>query len=50
MYWESSGDRGTGDKTAIVPTVAEKLGKLDSRENHLHYPDSKFDNLRNSMQ
>lgn len=50
MYWESSGDRSVGDKEAIVPTVAGRLGKLDTRENHLNYPNSKFDNLRNGMQ
>jgi chitinase len=50
MYWESSGDKTAADKDAIVPTVAGKLGRLDSRENHLQYPGSKFDNLRNGMQ
>ncbi len=48
MYWELSGDRvGEG---AIVPLVARKLGRLDSRPNHLHFPGSKWENMRNGMQ
>ncbi|KAK9898804.1 glycoside hydrolase family 18 protein [Cystobasidium minutum MCA 4210] len=50
MYWESSGDKPPHDPEAIVPAVARKLGRLDNRENHLNYPGSKFDNLRNGMQ
>lgn len=49
MYWESSGDKAVTDPEAIIPAVARKLGILDRRENHLSYPGSKFDNLRNGM-
>lgn len=50
MYWESSGDRPINDKEALVSNVGRKLGKADTRENHLTYPNSKFDNLKNGMQ
>lgn len=44
MYWELSGDKvGEG---AIVPLVARKLGRLDSRKNHLYFPGSKWENVR----
>jgi len=44
MYWELSGDKvGEG---GIVPLVARKLGRLDSRPNHVHYPGSKWENIR----
>ena len=49
MYWELSGDQPPASGKAIVPTVAQRMGELDSRENHLHFPNSKFDNLRKGM-
>ena len=49
MYWDLSADRKSGTGKAIVPNVASRLGALDKRLNHLSYPTSKFDNLRNGM-
>lgn len=65
MYWELSGDhpavqdtsnggdgggRGGAERRSIVETVASQLGSLDSRLNHLHFPGSRFENLRKGMQ
>lgn len=50
MYWELSGDHPPASGKAVVPTVAQRLGQLDSRENHLHFPNSKFENLRRGME
>lgn len=48
MWWESSGDKqNSGD--ALIPLAAKLLGKLDSTENHLSYPDSKWDNLKKAQ-
>ena len=49
MYWELSGDHPVHTGKAIVPSVAGRLGTLDSRPNHLYFPKSKFENLRNGM-
>lgn len=49
MYWELSGDHKLKTGQAIVPTVASKMGVLDRRSNHLSFPRSKFENLRNGM-
>lgn len=50
MYWELSGDKSYESGQAIVPTVASRMGSpLDWRPNHLHYPGSKFDNLKRGM-
>lgn len=46
MWWESSADKNTTGH-ALIPLAASKLGDLDSTENHLRYPDSKWDNLKN---
>ncbi|KAJ8295020.1 Endochitinase B [Rhodotorula toruloides] len=54
MYWELSGDRKPQEGGSIVRTVKEVLetqgGGLDRRENWLHYPTSKWENLRKGMQ
>lgn len=47
MYWELSGDKT--DREAIVPLVASRFNKLDSRLNHLDYSKSRFDNMRKGM-
>ncbi|KAM0756225.1 hypothetical protein T439DRAFT_320922 [Meredithblackwellia eburnea MCA 4105] len=49
MYWELSGDKPAGDQAAIVPLVAGIMGQRDNRENHLSYPNSKWDNMRSGM-
>ncbi|PLW13396.1 hypothetical protein PCANC_25004 [Puccinia coronata f. sp. avenae] len=47
MWWESSGDKKNSDD-ALIPLAAKLLGKLDSTANHLSYPGSKWDNLKNN--
>lgn len=49
MYWELSGDKKEHEG-GLVPLVARKMGQLDGRQNHLHYPGSKYENLRKGMQ
>ncbi|KID84754.1 chitinase [Metarhizium guizhouense ARSEF 977] len=47
MFWEASGDR-TGDES-LIGTSVRALGSLDSTKNLLHYPDSRYANIRNKM-
>jgi len=47
MFWELSGD-GTGSKS-IVSAVGNTLGDLDQTQNHINYPGSQFDNIKNNM-
>ena len=47
MYWELSNDKKGSD--SLVATVARNLGTLDTTPNHLNYPGSKWDNIRNGM-
>ena len=44
MWWESSSDR-TGDQS-LIGSVVEALGTLESTQNCLEYPHSRFENLR----
>lgn len=44
MWWELSGDREGED--SIVGRVAREMAPLDATPNHLEYPTSKWDNLR----
>ncbi|EEH04180.1 chitinase [Histoplasma capsulatum G186AR] len=51
MWWESSGDRDprNGDKAngSLIGTFVEGVGgKLETSENALSYPESKYDNLK----
>ncbi|OAQ59046.1 chitinase 1 precursor [Pochonia chlamydosporia 170] len=46
MFWEASGDRR--DSESLIGTSAKSLGILDSTENWINYPDSKYDNIRGS--
>ncbi|KAI9886632.1 MAG: Aureobasidin resistance protein Aur1 [Watsoniomyces obsoletus] len=48
MWWESSGDRnGEG---SLIGTVTQNLdSRLDTSENSLSYPESKYDNLKNGF-
>ncbi|KAB5589553.1 Glycoside hydrolase family 18 protein [Ceratobasidium theobromae] len=47
MFWELSADK-TGSES-LVGASASSLGSLDSTPNHLYYPYSKFDNVKNNM-
>ncbi|KAI9456421.1 glycoside hydrolase family 18 and carbohydrate-binding module family 5 protein [Boletus coccyginus] len=47
MFWELSTDKtGPG---SLVQTAGVTLGQLDQTPNHIHYPNSKWDNIRNNM-
>ncbi|QPG99976.1 hypothetical protein C2857_003036 [Epichloe festucae Fl1] len=47
VFWEASGDK-KGDES-LVRAMAGSLGKLDDSENMLHYPNSRYDNIRNGL-
>jgi chitinase len=57
MWWESSGDKGGKEANArdgsLVGTFVDGIGgvsTLDHSDNALHFPESKYDNVRNGMQ
>ncbi|KAG9700661.1 chitinase, partial [Aureobasidium melanogenum] len=52
MWWESSGDRT--DERSIIDSVVDQLklaggDRMDSTDNMLQYPFSKYDNVRNGF-
>ncbi|KAG9799217.1 family 18 glycoside hydrolase, partial [Aureobasidium melanogenum] len=52
MWWESSGDRT--DERSIINSVVDKFkvagaDQMDNTYNVLHYPSSKYDNVRNTF-
>ncbi|KAF8317679.1 glycoside hydrolase family 18 protein [Clavulina sp. PMI_390] len=47
MYWDLSSDY-SGDKS-LVKTAIGEYANLDKTLNHLHYPNSQFDNMRSCM-
>ncbi|KAG6372994.1 glycoside hydrolase family 18 and carbohydrate-binding module family 5 protein [Boletus reticuloceps] len=47
MFWELSTDKTGSD--SLVQTAGVTLGQLDQTPNHIHYPNSKWDNIRNNM-
>ncbi|OAA58860.1 chitinase [Cordyceps fumosorosea ARSEF 2679] len=47
MVWEASGDKNNSE--SLIERGSTALGSLDRSQNCLSYPDSKFDNIRNSM-
>nr|AIT18888.1 chitinase [Hirsutella thompsonii] len=47
MFWEASGDRKDGG--SLISTSYQALGGLDSTQNWLDYPDSRYDNIRKGM-
>lgn len=50
MFWELSADRSPNDPRNLVNTVYEALDRrTDQIPNHLDYPRSEFDNLKNHM-
>ena len=42
----STDKKGSG---SLVDTTVGVYGTLDQSQNHIHYPNSKFDNIRNNM-
>ncbi|KXJ90010.1 glycoside hydrolase family 18 protein [Microdochium bolleyi] len=52
MWWESSADFEAGDGRSLISTVVEGLGgagALDTTQNCIEYPGTKYDNLRNGF-
>ncbi|KAG9311364.1 glycoside hydrolase family 18 and carbohydrate-binding module family 5 protein [Chiua virens] len=47
MFWELSSDKSGSD--SLVNTAGATFGQLDQTQNHINYPDSKWDNIRNNM-
>lgn len=47
MFWELSTDKIGSE--SLVGTAAGVLGTLDKTKNHINYPNSKWDNIRNNM-
>ncbi|EGN94371.1 glycoside hydrolase family 18 protein [Serpula lacrymans var. lacrymans S7.3] len=47
MFWDLSTD-STGS-TSLVATAAGVYSSLDQTQNHINYPSSKWDNIRNNM-
>ncbi|PPQ84685.1 hypothetical protein CVT25_014216 [Psilocybe cyanescens] len=47
MFWELSTDKVGAD--SLVGVSASGLGALDQTQNHINYPNSKWDNIRNNM-
>lgn len=47
MFWEASGDRT--DEKSLIRASFSALGKLDTRENLLSYPNSQFTNIAAGM-
>ncbi|KAI1810471.1 endochitinase [Poronia punctata] len=48
MFWEASGDR-TDSGSLIAAAYNAQGGSLDSSENLLSYPDSKYDNIKKNL-
>ena len=48
MYWELSGDNPEVPKSIVI-NVALNFTRLDGVNNHIEYPQSRFDNVRNGM-
>ncbi|OSD07914.1 carbohydrate-binding module family 5 protein [Trametes coccinea BRFM310] len=47
MFWDLSTDKNNSD--SLVSTTAQVYGDLDQTLNHINYPNSKWDNIRNNM-
>jgi chitinase len=47
MFWELSADKAGADN--LVAISAANIGALDTTPNHLYYPYSKYDNIKNNM-
>ncbi|KAI0635061.1 glycosyl hydrolases family 18-domain-containing protein [Trametes polyzona] len=47
MFWDLSTDKVGAD--SLVGTTAGVYGSLDQTQNHINFPNSKWDNIRNNM-
>ena len=47
MFWEASGDRN--DTKSLIEASFTALGGLQTTENNLRYPDSKYANIASGM-
>ncbi|KAI0330677.1 hypothetical protein GY45DRAFT_730642 [Cubamyces sp. BRFM 1775] len=47
MFWDLSTDKTGSD--SLVSTTAQVYGTLDQTQNHINFPNSKWDNIRNNM-
>ncbi|KAF9259245.1 hypothetical protein L218DRAFT_670920 [Marasmius fiardii PR-910] len=47
MYWQLATDKKGQD--SLLSTSASVLGALDQTENHIKFPNSKWDNIKNNM-
>nr|AEC16039.1 chitinase [Ophiocordyceps unilateralis] len=47
MFWEASADRK--DDGSLINTSFQALGGIESSQNWLSYPDSKYDNIKKGM-
>nr|ABV57861.1 chitinase [Clonostachys rosea] len=47
MFWEASADKTGSD--SLIGTALSSMGSHDSTQNCLSYPNSKFDNIKNSL-
>ncbi|KAK7049841.1 Chitinase 4 [Paramarasmius palmivorus] len=47
MFWELSSDKKGADN--LIATAGSVLGALDQTQNHINYPNSKWDNIRSNM-
>lgn len=51
MFWETSGDYDASSSSVppMIPAVAERLGGLESSQNCISYPLSKYTNVRSAF-
>ncbi|PMD47820.1 glycoside hydrolase family 18 protein [Hyaloscypha variabilis F] len=47
MWWQVDGDK-TGEES-LVGTVVKELGKLEKSKNHINFPSSEYENIKNGM-
>jgi hypothetical protein len=47
MFWELAGDKTGSD--SLVRITAQNMGTLDNTPNHIYYPYSQFDNIKNNL-
>lgn len=47
MFWSLGTDKTDAD--SLITTAATALSGLDSTENHINYPNSKYDNIKTNL-